>query len=74
MVGSIKRLRKDYCDTEGAIRLKEMIESYWAERGASVTVGFVNQGFVPIMQSTRVDVRSDMINGLPRKFNQGSRQ
>jgi hypothetical protein len=58
----------DHCDHAGALRLKERIEAYWRERGASVTVQIVAAGYVVAMRSARFDVRSDMLNGLPREW------
>ena len=52
---------------DGARRLKETIETYWRERGFYVSVNLVEQGFASLVRSRRVDVRSDMINGVPRK-------
>lgn len=57
----------DFCTSEGARRLKTKIQEYWRERGYDVTVDLVDEGFVPAMRSGRTDVRSDMINGLPRR-------
>ena len=58
---------KDWCDEEGAKRLREKINSYWAERGYEVDVDLVDAGFVPAMRSARCDVRSNMVNGMPRR-------
>jgi hypothetical protein len=57
----------DFCTGEGARRLKAKIQEYWRDRGYDVTVDLVDEGFVPAMRSGRTDVRSDMINGLPRR-------
>ncbi|HPF22997.1 MAG: lipoprotein [Hyphomonadaceae bacterium BRH_c29] len=58
---------KDWCDEEGAKRLREKIAAYWAERGYEVDVDLIDAGFVPAMRSARTDVRSNMINGMPRR-------
>lgn len=58
---------KDWCDQEGARRLQEKINSYWRERGYDVDVDLVDAGFVPAMRSARTDVRSNMVNGMPRR-------
>ena len=58
-------MKGDYCTREGAERLKNQIETYWAERGLDVTVNLVQAGFLPSMRSARTDVRSNMINGVP---------
>lgn len=55
----------DFCTREGAIRIKEKIEQYWADRGYDVNIRLVEAGFVPAMRSGRTDVRSNMVNGVP---------
>lgn len=57
----------DYCSKEGASLLKAKIENYWRERGQDVTVSILGMGFHPVVRSTRFDIRSDLINGAPRK-------
>lgn len=58
----------DSCDDDGAKRLKKKIEDYWRERfGVEPTVNTVEAGFVPAMRSARTDIRSDMVNGMPRR-------
>jgi hypothetical protein len=57
----------DFCNVDGARRLKQRIEEYWRERGYSVDVKLIEAGFVAAMRSARTDVRSDMVNGLPTK-------
>ena len=57
----------DFCNVDGARRLKQRIEEYWRERGYTVEVKLVEAGFVAAMRSARTDVRSDMVNGLPTK-------
>lgn len=59
----------DFCTREGALRLKERIEAYWKERGYDVTIELHEAGFMPAMRSARTDVRSNMVNGLPRPAN-----
>ncbi|MES1158918.1 MAG: hypothetical protein ABUL42_03385 [Terricaulis silvestris] len=56
----------DYCSREGAVALKEKIEAYWRERGQDVMLSLHNVGFHPAIRAARFDVRSDMVNGLPR--------
>ena len=58
---------KDWCDEDGAKRLREKISAYWAERGYEVDVDLIDAGFVPAMRSARTDVRSNMVNGMPRR-------
>lgn len=55
----------DFCNSDGARRLKARIEEYWRERGFEVEVRTVEAGFVAAMRSARTDVRSDMVNGFP---------
>lgn len=57
----------DYTSREGAQALKSKIESYWAERGMNVMLALQNVGFHPAIRAARYDVRSDMVNGLPRQ-------
>ena len=38
-----------------------------AERGYEVDVDLVDAGFVPAMRSARTDLRSNMVNGMPRR-------
>ena len=58
---------KDWCNAEGAKRLREKIREYWDERGYEVDVDLVDAGFVPAMRSARTDLRSNMVNGMPRR-------
>ena len=60
-------MKGDYCTKEGAERLKDQIEAYWAERGHDVRVNLVNGGFLASMRSARTDVRSNLINGVPTR-------
>lgn len=57
----------DYCSNEGAVRLQAMIREYWKKQGFDVEVKLVQEGFVSTMRSSRFDVRSDMVNGMPRR-------
>lgn len=56
----------DYTSREGAMALKAKIEAYWRERGKDVMIALHNVGFHPAIRAARFDVRSDMVNGLPR--------
>ncbi|MEO0467371.1 MAG: hypothetical protein AAF216_12590 [Pseudomonadota bacterium] len=58
---------KDWCDNEGAQRLREKIREYWEDRGYDVDVDLVDSGFVAAMRSARTDLRSNMVNGMPRR-------
>jgi len=60
-------MKGDYCTREGAERLKDQIEAYWAERGHDVRVNLVSGGFLASMRSARTDVRSNLINGVPTR-------
>lgn len=56
----------DFCSRDGAQALKAKIEAYWRERGHTVMIALHNVGFHPAIRAARFDVRSDMINGMPR--------
>jgi hypothetical protein len=58
----------DYCSQAGALALKEKIEAYWRERGQNVMLSLHNVGFHPAIRAARFDVRSDMVNGMPRNY------
>ena len=65
-VGGGGREPSDYCSREGALALKAKIEAYWRERGHDVMIALHNVGFHPAIRAARFDVRSDMVNGMPR--------
>jgi len=56
----------DFCSRAGAVALKEKIEAYWRDRGQNVMIALHNVGFHPAIRAARYDVRSDMVNGMPR--------
>lgn len=58
---------EEFCNRSGALKLKAKIEAYWAERGYEVEVRLPEAGFVAAMRSARTDVRSDLVNGMPRR-------
>ena len=58
---------RDYCTERGAECLKAALEQYWRERGFSVIVRVCEAGFHPAVRCIRFDVRSDMVDGLPRR-------
>jgi hypothetical protein len=60
------RGESDYCSRDGAMALKAKIEAYWRERGQDVMIALHNVGFHPAIRAARYDVRSDMVNGMPR--------
>ncbi len=63
---SSSRGEYDFCSREGALALKAKIEAYWRERGEHVMIALQNVGFHPAIRAARFDVRSDMVNGMPR--------
>ena len=53
---------------EGAARLKAKIQAHWESRGfLAPQIDLENAGFVNSARCARFDVRSDMVNGLPRQ-------
>ena len=60
-------MANDWCNEEGAKRLKNKIEQYWSERGFDVNVDLVDACFIAAMRSARTDIRSNMLNGMPRR-------
>jgi hypothetical protein len=57
----------DLCTRDGAARLAQQIKEFWRKRGYDVDVETRDEGFVPAMRSGRTDLRSDMVNGMPRR-------
>lgn len=49
----------------GAERLAMTIKQYWRDRGFEVAVSVESAGWVRAIRSERVDVRSELINGMP---------
>jgi len=64
--GSNRSGESDFCSRDGAQSLKAKIEAYWAERGQRAQIMLHNVGFHPAIRAARFDVRSDMVNGMPR--------
>lgn len=60
-------METDFCNVDGARRIKQRIEEFWKDKGYNVDVKLVEAPFVAAMRSARTDVRSDMVNGFPRK-------
>lgn len=60
-------MANDWCTEDGAKRLKQKIEQYWTERGYDVSIDLVDACFIAAMRSARTDVRSNMVNGMPRR-------
>jgi len=57
----------EYCTNDGASRLAAKIREYWRKKGFEVTIETRDEGFVSTMRSARTDLRSDMVNGMPRR-------
>jgi hypothetical protein len=55
----------EYTDRAGASEIKARIEAYWRARGYDVQVKLVDASS-PALRAARTDVRSDLIDGLPR--------
>lgn len=56
----------NYYTREGALKLKEWIERYWNNRGYDVKVDLIEASFHNGIRAARFDVRSDLVNGMPR--------
>jgi len=67
LASAIADERKGDSERARNARLKEKIEAYWRERGFEVCVNLIDGPFTPTLRENRVDLRSDLINGLPRK-------
>lgn len=59
--------RSNFTDRQGASELKARIEEYWRKRGFEVQVVLVEAPFSAAIRSARYDVRSELIDGLPRQ-------
>ncbi|WP_416877954.1 phosphoglycolate phosphatase [Litorimonas sp.] len=59
---------RDLWTKEGAIAVKAQIESYWLKRGFEVEVKVVASEFTSILRKARFDVRSNLVNGLPKEL------
>lgn len=57
----------DHCTDDGAARLAARIKEFWRKRGYEIDVDMRPEGFVSTMRSARTDLRSDMVNGMPRR-------
>lgn len=58
----------DLCTQDGADRLAHLIREFWRKRGYEVSLETREEGFVSTMRSARTDLRSDMVNGMPRRI------
>jgi hypothetical protein len=57
----------DLCTDDGAARLAARIKEFWRKRGYDVDIDMRPEGFVSTMRSARTDLRSNMVNGMPRR-------
>jgi hypothetical protein len=57
----------DFTCESGAAELKTRIEAYWRERGHEVKVVLIEAPFTQAIRAARFDVRSELVNGLPRR-------
>ena len=57
----------DHCNADGASRIAARIRDYWRKKGFDVEIETRAEGFVSTMRSARTDIRSDMVNGMPRR-------
>ncbi len=64
----------DYCSNHGAAHLSQKIAHFWQKRGFDVDVKLIHEAFVPTMRSSRFDIRSDMVNGMPRRHLENPQQ
>jgi len=62
--------RSNFTDRQGASELKARIEEYWRKRGFEVQVVLVEAPFSAAIRSARYDVRSELVDGLPRQRRQ----
>lgn len=60
--------RGNFTDRQGAAELKARIEEYWSKRGFDVQVVLVEAPFSAAIRSARYDIRSELIDGLPRQL------
>jgi hypothetical protein len=51
-----------------ALLCKQKIEDFWAQKGYSVCVDVALVPFCASMRSARYDVRSDLVDGLPKDW------
>lgn len=58
----------NFCDRAGAEELKARLKAYWTARGYDIDVTVREGGFHPAVRSVRFDVRSNLVNGLPKKI------
>jgi len=64
--------RNNFTDREGASQLKTRIEGRWRQRGFAVQVMLVEAPFSPAIRSARYDIRSELVDGQPRRLHEGA--
>lgn len=58
---------QDLSTKSGAAALAARIRDYWSERGFAVLLSVEEKGFHPMTRAVRFEVRSDLVDGLPRR-------
>ena len=58
---------QDLSTKTGAAVLVAKIREYWSERGFAVLLTVEEKGFHPATRAVRFEVRSDLVDGLPRQ-------
>lgn len=58
---------RDLSTRSGAAALAAKIRDYWTERGFAVLLSVEEKGFHPVTRAVRFEVRSDLVDGLPRQ-------
>jgi len=56
----------DFSTKAGASILALRIADYWRQRGYEVMVQLEEMGFHPALRTVRCEIRSNLVNGLPR--------
>lgn len=57
----------DLSTRSGAAALAAKIREYWSDRGFEVLLSVEEKGFHPATRAVRFEVRSDLVDGLPRR-------
>ena len=58
--------QQDFTTKEGAKALAARIAEYWRDRGHRVMLQIEDVAFHPAVRAVRYEIRSDLINGMPR--------
>ena len=61
------RCSAEWCSDPAASELRNKIEAYWRKRGFAIQTEAVDAEYVDTCRTARVDIRSNLINGLPPK-------